>query len=68
MKKYLPIAIWLVALLATAGALLYLESDFLWKVQEQNLFLNTSLFFNERMVVPGGFLSWVGTYLTQFFY
>ena len=68
MKKYLPIAIWLVALLATAGALLYLESDFLWKVQEQNLFLKTSLFFNERMVVPGGFLSWVGTYLTQFFY
>jgi hypothetical protein len=44
------------------------ESDFLWKLQDQNLFLNTKLFFNEQMVVPGGLLSWMGTYLTQYFY
>ena len=68
MKKYFSLASWLIALLVTAGALLYLESDFLWKVQEQNLFLNTSLFFKEQMVVPGGLLSWLGAYLTQFFY
>ena len=68
MKKYLPITICLTALLITAGALLYYEADFLWKVQEQNLFLDTSLFFKELMVVPGGLLSWVGTYLTQYFY
>jgi len=68
MKKYLPIATWLVALIVTVGALLYLESDFLWKIQEQNLFMDTSLFFKDQMVVPGGFLSWVGTYLTQYFY
>lgn len=51
-----------------AGALLFLESDFLWKLQENNLFLDTMLFFREKMVVPGGLLSWTATYQTQFFY
>ena len=55
-------------LLVIAGVLLWLESDFLWKLQEQNLFLDTSLFFEERMAVPGGLLSWMGTYMTQYFY
>jgi hypothetical protein len=68
MKRYLTIAVWAVALSVIAGALLFLESDFLWKVQEGNLFLETSLFFREQMVVPGGLLSWIGTFLTQFFY
>ena len=68
MKRYLPLSICLAALLIVAGALLWLEGDLLWKLQEQSLFLNTSQFFNERMVVPGGLLSWAGTYLTQFFY
>ena len=68
MKRLLPITTWLVALLIVAGTLLYFESDLLWKLQEQNLFLDTSLFFNEQMLVPGGLLSWAGTYLTQFFY
>ena len=68
MKKYLPISVCLVALLVVAGALLFFEADFLWKLQEQNLFLDTSLFFKERMTVPGGLLSWAGTWLTQFFY
>jgi hypothetical protein len=68
MKRYLPISIWLVALLIVAGALLFWEADLLWKLQEQNLFLNTSLFFQEQMLVPGGLLSWAGTFLTQFFF
>ena len=68
MKRYLPISIWLVVLLIVAGTLLFFEADLLWKVQEQNLFLNTRMFFNERMLVPGGLLSWAGTWLTQFFY
>lgn len=68
MKRFIPLTTWLVALLIIAGALLMFESDFLWKLQDQNLFLNTKLFFNEQMVVPGGLLSWMGTYLTQYFY
>ena len=67
-KKYLPISICLAALLVVAGALLWFEGDLLWKLQEQNLFLGTSQFFDERMLVPGGLLSWAGTYLTQLFY
>ena len=68
MKRFIPLTTWLVALLIIAGALLMFESDYLWKLQDQNLFLNTKLFFNEQMVVPGGLLSWMGTYLTQYFY
>ena len=67
-KKYLPISIWILALLIVASALLFFEADLLWKLQEQNLFLNTSLFFDEQMVVPGGLLSWAGSWLTQFFF
>ena len=68
MKKYIPISICLAALLVVAGALLFFEGDLLWKLQERNLFLDTSLFFDEQTVVPGGLLSWAGTWLTQFFY
>jgi hypothetical protein len=68
MKRYLPIIVWLTALLVTASALLYFEADFLWKIQECNLFLDTKLFFQEQMVVPGGLLSWAAAFQTQFFY
>lgn len=69
MKKKLPvIAIWLTALLVAAAAMLVFESDLLWKFQEKNLFLDSRIFLNEQMVVPGGFLTWVGTWFTQFLY
>jgi hypothetical protein len=68
MKKLLSISPWLIALLCIGIALLYCESDLLWMLQEKNLFLSTSMFFREQMVVPGGFLSWVSTFFTQFFY
>ena len=68
MKKYLSISICGLALLIVAGALLIFEADFLWKLQEQNLFLDTPIFFKEQMAVPGGLLSWAGTWLTQLFF
>lgn len=55
-------------LVAIAVALLAYDSDFLFRVQELNLFLYTPLFFQQQMVVSGGFLTWVGTYFTQYFY
>ena len=67
-QKYLALAIWLVALLVIAGALLIFESDQLWKVQEKNLFLCSMLYLKEQLVVPGGFLTWLGTWFTQFLY
>ena len=68
MKKLKSIVWWLGALIVAAFALLYFEADLLWKVQQHNLFLNTSLFFQQQMVVPGGILSYLGAFLTQFFY
>jgi membrane protein YdbS with pleckstrin-like domain len=67
-QKHLAIAIWLVALVVIAGALLLFESDQLWKVQQKNLFLCSTLFFKDQLVVPGGLLTWVGTWFTQFLY
>ena len=51
-----------------ACLLLIIEKEFLWKAQEMNLFLGTGVFFKEQMVLPGGLLSWIGTYFTQYLY
>ena len=48
--------------------LLTYESDYLLRVQDLNLFLYTSLFFKQQFVVAGGFLTYAGTYFTQYFY
>lgn len=68
MKRVISFLPWLGALLLIAIALLTFESDLLWKVQQYNLFLDTSLFFSQMMVEPGGFLSYVSCFFTQFFF
>ncbi len=69
MKRLLkPITLWLVALIAMATALLFFESDLLWKVQQHNVFLDTSLFFHQMMTVPGGMLSYLAAFFTQHFF
>ncbi|MBQ6202772.1 MAG: hypothetical protein IJK46_01600 [Prevotella sp.] len=60
--------VWAAGLAIIAFALLFFESNFLWKAQELNLFQHTSLFFKQQMVVPGGMLTYLGTFLTEFFY
>ncbi len=67
-KQHAYVGLWLVALVVVAGVLLTYESHLLWKIQEKNLFLCSVLFFKEQMVVPGGLLTWVGTWFTQFLY
>lgn len=67
-KRLTYIQGWLCALAVIAGVLLVFESDQLWKVQERNLFLYSVLYWKEQMVVPGGLLTWVGTWFTQFLY
>ena len=64
MKRLLPYSI----LLVVGLLLIIFESDYLYRVQEQNLFLHTSLFFQQRMVVSGGLLTWAGACLTQLFH
>lgn len=66
--KLLPVALVALAVVAMAVCLLVFENDLLWKVQERSIFLYTSLFFKQQLVVAGGFLSWLGTYFTQYLY
>ena len=65
-KAYLALPF--VGLLLIALALAGFESDYLYRVQEQSLFLNTPLFFRQCMAASGGMLSWAGAFLTQFFF
>ena len=67
-KSHATTVAWLSALVVTAALLLIYEYHILWKIQEQSLFLNTSLFFRELMTAPGGLLMYVGSFLTQFLY
>ena len=68
MKKYLSIASWLAGPLVLVIALIWFESDLLWKIQQFNLFLSTPLFFKQMMITSGGFLTYVASYFTQYFY
>lgn len=67
-KGHATTLVWLMALIITAVVLLVYERHVLWKIQEQNLFLDTPLFFRQQMVVPGGLLTYVGSFLTQLLY
>lgn len=58
----------LVALAVLGTLWVTTESEYLWKMQELNLFLDTQLFFRQQMVVAGGMLTWLGTFFTEFFY
>ena len=57
-----------VAIMAAGFGLVHFESEFLWKAQELNLFLPTSQFLKQQMVTSGWLLSWLGTWLTEFFF
>ncbi|MBO4801049.1 MAG: hypothetical protein J5545_04205 [Bacteroidaceae bacterium] len=59
----------IIGLLAVAGIKLVTEeSEFLLRSQEMNLWLPTGLYWKTLMQYPGGAVSWLATYLTQYFY
>ena len=66
--KWIPVFLVVAALCAVAWGLLHYEDDYLWKVQELNLFLDTPLFFRQQLVVAGGMLTYLGTFFTDFFF
>ena len=66
--RLLPPIVVLLALLAAGWGLVHYESEYLWKVQELNLFLDTPLFLRQQMVTSGWLLTWLGCWLTEFFY
>ena len=63
MKYYLPYLF-----LLSAVFVLVLNADLLYMVQSRSLFMSGSIFFADCMRVPGGFLTWLGLWFTQFFY
>ena len=67
-KQHATLFLGVITLAVVAGILLAYEPHFLWKVQEKNLFLCSTLFLKEQLVVPGGMLTWLGTFFTQFLY
>ena len=44
------------------------EHEYLFRVQELSLWLPTKVYFDERMMVPGGLMTYIASFLTQFFY
>ena len=66
--KYVPIILVASLFLFVAWGMISREDSYLWKVQELNLFLDTSLFFKQQLVVAGGMLTYLGTFFTDFFY
>lgn len=66
--RFYPLLLGVVALVAAFAAILSSEADYLYRVEELNLFLYTPLFFRQQLVVPGGLLTYAGTYFTQYLY
>ena len=64
-KCNITTVVWILVLAVTAGVLFGYERHVLWLIQEQSLFLDTPLFFCQQMVVPGGLLTYIGSFLTQ---
>ncbi|MBR2239509.1 MAG: hypothetical protein IJ887_16845 [Prevotella sp.] len=58
----------LLALVTMGWGLVTQESEYLWKAQELNLFLDTPLFLRQQMVTSGWLLTWLGTWFTEFFF
>lgn len=58
----------LVTLCICGFAIYHYEQAYLWKLQDLNLFLNTSLFFKQNMVASGGLLTYLGSFFTQHLY
>ncbi len=44
------------------------EHEYLFRVQELSLWLPTKVYFDERMLVPGGLMSYIANFFMQFFY
>ena len=52
--------------LLTLVFLVVLNSDLLYMVQSRSLFMSGSIFLADCLRVPGGFLTWLGLWFTQF--
>lgn len=71
LKKLTPVVNLFFLLLFIATALYYmpvLNKNVFFRIQELSIFIPTKYYFTEMIQVPGGFLAWLGTFFTQFFF
>lgn len=64
----LPIILLVVGLIVAGCSLLSTESDVLYKAQELSLWVPGDTFYQMFSIYPGGWLSWAGAFMTDFFY
>lgn len=64
----LPITLLLGMLVVMGTLLIKQESEILFKSQEMNLWIPGDTFYQTFSLYPGGWLSWLGSYMTDFFY
>ena len=67
-KLIYPLLLCTAALIAAFVVIVSYESYYLTCVEELSLFLYTPQFLSQKLVVAGGMLSYVGTWLTQFLF
>ncbi len=68
MRKYLKY-IYIFVFITVAYLLLpVMNADYLYTIQDNNVFINGHTFMMETVQYEGGWLTWVARYLTQFFY
>ena len=65
-KQFYPLLLCIAALVAAFIVITGHEADYLACVEEQSLFLDTPLFFRELTAVPGGLLSYVSCWFTEY--
>lgn len=68
LRRWLTPMVSVLLLVAVAVVALVEESNYLYRVQELNLFLASWQYFADQMAAPAGWLSWCGSILTQLFY
>lgn len=66
--KYLSLKVGLLLAVVVWTLLSLFEYEFLFRVQELSLWLPTKVYFDERMMAPGGLMAYIACFLTQFFY
>ena len=66
--RRLPLIVGLSFAAIVWGLLNLFEYEFLFRVQELSLWLPTQVYFDERMLVPGGMMSYIACFFTQFLY
>ncbi len=68
LRRWLTPLVSMLLLVAVAAVALVAENNYLYRVQELNLFLCSKQYFADQMAAPAGWLSWCGTMFTQLFY